>query len=51
MKCVKYYRPHGGHVVKLPDADALSEVSCGRAMYAPKHWLKAAAQKERDDAS
>ena len=46
MKCVKYYRPHGGHIVKLSDADALIAVSSGRAMYAPKHWLKAAHLKE-----
>tara|TARA_R110000744_G_scaffold213318_1_gene332229 strand:- start:727 stop:879 length:153 start_codon:yes stop_codon:yes gene_type:complete len=49
MKCVKYYRQYGGNVVKISDADALSAVSSGRAMYAPKHWLKAAHLKEQKD--
>lgn len=46
MKCIKYYRPHGGHVARVSDADAAREVSSGKAMYCPKHWWKAARLKE-----
>lgn len=46
MKTVKFYRPHGGHVKRLPNEEAHSAVKSGKAMYAPKHWLKAARLKE-----
>lgn len=46
MKCIKFYRQHGGHVVRLPDEEAHALVKAGKAMYAPKHWLKAALRKE-----
>lgn len=42
MKTIKYYRPFGGHVVRVKDNVADAEVKAKRAMYAPKHWLKAA---------
>jgi hypothetical protein len=46
MKCIRYYRQHGGHVVRVPDEEARIMVKDGAAMYAPKHWLKAARAKE-----
>jgi len=42
MKTVKFYRPHGGHVARLPDTDAAEAVRSGEAMYCPKHWYRAA---------
>lgn len=49
MKCIKFYRPYGGHVVKVSDAEALKAVAEKRAMYAPKHWLKAAKLREETE--
>lgn len=45
MKCIKFYNTHGGHVVRVSDKQAAHEVGAGRAIYAPKHWLKAARLK------
>lgn len=47
MKCIKLYRHNGGHVVRMADADAHDLVKDGAAIYAPKHWYKAALAKER----
>lgn len=49
MICVKFYRQHGGHVARLTDTEAHEAVKQGRAVYAPKHWLKAAIAKERKE--
>lgn len=46
MKCIKYYLQHGGHVVRLPDRIAFDLVQGGAAMFAPKHWWRAAMLKE-----
>lgn len=51
MKCIKFYRPHGGHVVRVTDDEAQREVAAGRAMYCPKHWLRAARIKEVTEAT
>lgn len=47
MKCIVYHRDHGGHVTRVTDQEAVAEVKAGRAMYAPKHWLKAARRIEQ----
>lgn len=48
MKCVKFYRPHGGHVARLTDADAGLVVKSGKGIYCPKHWYRAARLIEAD---
>lgn len=48
MKCIKYYRDHGGHVIRTTDKHAALEVSKGIAIYAPKSWFKAAKLKGND---
>jgi hypothetical protein len=47
MKVIRFYRPHGGHVVRVTETEAEAQVRAGKAMYAPKHWLKAAIAKEK----
>lgn len=42
MKCIRYKREHGYHVVRVTDDEAAHEVKAGRASYCPKHWYKAA---------
>lgn len=46
MKCIKFYRQNGGHVARVADDEAHAAVKSGRAIYAPKHWWKAAIAKE-----
>lgn len=41
-KCIKYYRPHGGHIVRVSDDDAAIQVRLGKATYCPKRLWKAA---------
>jgi hypothetical protein len=48
MKCIKFYRQHGGHVARVSDDEAAREVKSGRAMYAPKSWWKAARRIEAE---
>lgn len=47
MKTIKYYRPFGGHVVRVSDEEAAMVVGRNEAMYAPKSWLKAARELEK----
>lgn len=51
MKCIKFYRQHGGHVTRVTNDEAHAAVRDGRAMYAPKHWLRAARLKEAEERS
>lgn len=46
MKCIKYYRPHGGDITRVTDEDAAVEVAAKRATYCPKHLYKATMLKE-----
>ena len=45
MKCLKYYRPFGGHIERLSDDKAAEKVRDGVAMYCPKRWWKAAKEE------
>lgn len=53
MKCIRFYRPHGGYVARVSDDDAAREVKAGKAIYCPKRWFKAAnnlsAQEKSND--
>ena len=42
MKCVRYYRPFGGHIERLSDEEAAQKVRYGLAMYCPKRLWKVA---------
>ncbi len=46
MICIKFYRPYGGHIVRVSRREADVFVASGVAMFAPKHWWKAAKLKE-----
>lgn len=48
MKCIRYFRKHGGHVVRVSDEQAAQAVKAERATYCPKHWFKAAKLAEID---
>ena len=48
MICIKFYRPHGGHVARLNRDEARRIVASGVAMFAPKHWWRAANLKEAE---
>ncbi len=46
MKCIQYHRQHGGHVARVTDEEADSAVRRDIAIFAPKHWWKAAKLSE-----
>ena len=50
MKCIKFYPHHGGHVARVTDEEATQAVASKMAIYAPKHWWKAARLKEAEGA-
>jgi|TARA_R110000851_G_scaffold331307_1_gene505293 hypothetical protein len=47
MKCFKFYRQHGGQVVRLTNDEAAKAKAAGMGIYAPKSWLRAAKLKEK----
>lgn len=40
MKTVKFYKKHGGNIVRLPEKEAAEAVKSGKGIYCPKNWLK-----------
>ena len=41
MKCIEFYRQHGGRVTRVTEEKAAEEVKAGRAFYCPKRaWKK-----------
>jgi hypothetical protein len=48
MKCIEYYRQHGGFVDRVRDDDAAKEVEAGRAFYVAKRAWKKQRDKEME---
>lgn len=51
MKCIRFYRKHGGHIARVSDDEAHQHVAEGRAMYERKQEWKAARAKAETEAS
>ncbi len=51
MKCIEFYRQHGGYVARVADEEAAKEVAKLHAFYAPKRMWKKQRAKEMAEAS